>query len=81
MRCRMYSCPSSKRLIRYIYIDYKYKFLISVIDLMDSFTLEQVSDFINVAIENKASNLLALLMDYKYQHFADFDPMDAFLLE
>ena len=51
---------------------------ISVIDVMEGFTLEQVSDFISVAIENKANTILAALMDYK-THFSDFDPMDSFL--
>ena len=54
---------------------------LSVMALMDGFTLEQVSDFINVALENKAVNLLAALMNYKNDHFADFNPMDSFLLD
>ena len=54
---------------------------LSVMALMDGFTLEQVSDFINVALKNKAVNLLAALMDYKNDHFAGYNPMDSFLLE
>ena len=54
---------------------------LSVMALMDGFTLEQVSDFINVALKNKAVNLLAALMDYKNEHFAGYNPMDSFLLE
>lgn len=47
----------------------------------EGFTLEQISDFINVAIENKSKNILAALMDYKNAHFSDFDPMESFLLD
>ena len=38
-------------------------------------------DFIRIASENKATNVLPMLMEYKNEHFADFDPMDEFTLE
>ncbi len=41
----------------------------------------QVSEYIATAQENSAVNVLALLMEYKNTHFADFDPMDEFTLE
>lgn len=53
----------------------------SVMDLMDGFTLAQIMEFINAAQEAQAVNVLALLLEYKNAHFADFDPMDEFTLE
>ena len=44
-------------------------------------SLAQITDYINVAIENNANNVLAALMDYKNANFADFDPMDEFVLD
>ncbi len=41
----------------------------------------QVTEYIGVAQEAQAVNVLALLMEYKNTHFADFDPMDEFTLE
>ena len=54
---------------------------VSVLDLMPSFTLAQITEFIAAAQEANAVNVLALLLDYKNTHFADFDPMDEFTLE
>ena len=53
----------------------------SVSDRFDTFTLAQITDFIHTAQEANAVNVLALLLDYKNSHFADFDPMDEFTLE
>ena len=39
------------------------------------------ADFIQTAQEAQAVNVLALLLEYKNAHFADFDPMDEFTLE
>ena len=47
----------------------------------ENITLAQVSEMIGIAQENSAVNVLALLMEYKNTHFADFDPMDEFTLE
>ena len=49
--------------------------------LLDGFTLAQITEFTAVAQEAKSTNVLALLMEYKNTHFADFDPMDEFTLE
>ena len=49
--------------------------------LLPGFTLAQIMDFIHTAQEANAVNVLALLLDYKNAHFADFDPMDEFTLE
>ena len=43
--------------------------------------IAQIMDYIKVAEEAKAVNVLALLLEYKNAHFADFDPMDEFTLE
>ena len=50
-------------------------------DLLSRFTLAQITEFINVAVENNCTNVSAILLDYKNRIFADFDPMDAFSLE
>ena len=54
---------------------------VTVMELMDSFTLAQITEFIKTAQEANAVNVLALLLEYKNAHFADFDPMDEFTLE
>ena len=54
---------------------------VSVMTMIDSFTLAQITEFIKAAQESQAMNVLALLLDYKNAHFADFDPMDEFTLE
>lgn len=54
---------------------------IGVMEIMDRFTLAQVTEFIGAAQEANAVNVLAALMDYKNTHFAEFDPVDEFVLE
>ena len=54
---------------------------VEVMNLMPGFTLAQITEFIKVAQEANAVNVLALLLEYKNAHFADFDPMDEFTLE
>ena len=54
---------------------------VSVLDQMSSFTLAQISDFVAMAVENKCVNVAAALLEYKNNHFADFDPMESFVLE
>ena len=44
-------------------------------------SLAQVTEYINVANDNNATNVLASLMDYKNTNFSDFDPMDEFILD
>lgn len=53
----------------------------SVSEQFDRFTLAQIMELIQVAQENNAINVLALLMNYKNRNFSDFDPMDEFTLE
>ena len=50
-------------------------------DQIGRFTLAQIAEFIAAAQEAQAVNVLALLLEYKNAHFADFDPMDEFTLE
>ena len=54
---------------------------LSVVDMIDGFTLAQITDFIAAAQEANAHNVLAALLEYKNNNFADFDPMDEFTLE
>ena len=52
-----------------------------VVDMLDNFTLAQVTELLNLAIENHCTNCTAALLAYKNQKFPDFDPMDVFTLE
>lgn len=52
-----------------------------VVDVLDSFTLAQVTELLNLAVENSCTNCTAALLEYKNTHFADLDPMDVFTLE
>ena len=52
-----------------------------MVDVLDSFTLAQVTELLNLAIENSCANCTAALLEYKNQRFPDFDPMDVFTLE
>ena len=54
---------------------------VSVMDQMSSFTLAQITEFIAIAQEAETVNVLALLLEYKKEHFAGFDPMEEFTLE
>ena len=53
----------------------------SVMDQMDAFTLAQVTEFIETAQKAGATNVTALLLEYKNTHFGGFDPMDEFTLD
>ena len=54
---------------------------VTVMDMMNGFTLAQITEFIAAAQEANATNVLAALLEYKNANFADFDPMDEFTLE
>ena len=45
------------------------------------FTPAQIRSFIDLAQENHATNVLALLLEYQNTHFPEFDPMAEFTLE
>lgn len=54
---------------------------VSIINYLDSFTLAQVTELLNLAIENQCTNCTAALLEYKNNRFPDFDPMNVFTLE
>ena len=54
---------------------------VSVMDWMQNFSLAQITEFISSAQESQATNVLAALLEYKNEHFADYDPMVEFTLE
>lgn len=54
---------------------------VGIAAFLPSFTLAQITEFIKVAAENNCTNVTAILLDYKNQNFADFDPMEEFSLE
>ena len=54
---------------------------VTVANVLPQFTLAQISQFINLAGENNAVNVMAILLEYKNKHFADYDIMDEFSLE
>ena len=53
----------------------------TVMSQMSGVTFAQIIDYIKVAQEYNAVNVLVLLMEYKNSHFADFDLMNEFALE
>ena len=54
---------------------------ISVVQWFDRFTLAQITEFINMAAEANASQVLAQLIEYKNTDYSDFNPMDEFTLD
>ena len=52
----------------------------TVARLFGDFTLAQIAEFIIAAQENHAVNVLAILLDYKNKNYADFNPMEEFML-
>lgn len=54
---------------------------VTFVDTLHDCSLAQITDYINIANENNATNVLAMLMDYKNTNYADFDPMDEFVLD
>ena len=54
---------------------------VSVAEFLPTFTLAQITEFIRIAQENNATNVTALLLNYKNENFGDFDPMAEFTLD
>lgn len=52
-----------------------------IAQLLHCFTLAQITEFLKIAEENDCTNVKALLLDFKNQNYADFDPMEKFALE
>lgn len=53
---------------------------VTVIQQMDGANIAQIMEYIRIAGENNAVNVTAALLEYKNAHFANFDPMDEFVL-
>ena len=53
----------------------------TVEQLLPSFTLAQIMEFIRFATENNCTNTTALLLDYKNKTYPDFDPFEEFSLD
>ena len=54
---------------------------VSVAEHFPRFTLAQIMEMIDIAEENHAANVAALLLEYKNKTYPDFDPMAEFTLE
>ena len=54
---------------------------VSVKEVLSEFTASQIQDFIDVANENNAVNVLAMLLEYKNEKFVDYNWMGDFTLE
>ena len=53
---------------------------VTIETFLPGFTLAQIADFIKLATEKGCPNVTSLLLNYKNEHFADFDPMEEFTL-
>ena len=56
-------------------------FISTAFIIMDRYNVAQITDFLNTAIESKAANLTAALLDYKQEHFPEYDAFSEFTLE
>ena len=54
---------------------------VSILNMLDGFTLAQIMEFIRIASENNAVNVTAMLLNYKNENFPDFDPLAEFSLD
>ena len=53
----------------------------TVVQALDSFTLAQITGFLDLAIQQQRTNCTAALLEYKNARFSDFNPMDVFTLD
>jgi hypothetical protein len=53
----------------------------SIVAHLDGATLAQVMEYLNLAIDNGKTNVTAELLNYKNEHFPDFDPLAEFTLD
>jgi hypothetical protein len=53
----------------------------TILEALDQFTYEQIVDFLAMATKHALPKVTALLLDYKQNRFADYDPMEEFILE
>ena len=54
---------------------------VTLLQTLHDLSYAQIMDYIKIANENNAVNVLAGLMDYKESNYSDFNPMDEFVLE
>ena len=54
---------------------------ISVMEIIESASLAQLTYYIDIASQNNAINCMAELLELKNKNYPDFDPMDAFTLD
>lgn len=52
-----------------------------VMAIMGHYNAAQITDFLNTSIESKAANLTAALLNYKQEHFPEYDAFSEFTLE
>ena len=50
-------------------------------ELLSNFTAAQITSFVNLAIESKATACTAVLLDYKNEHFSEFAEINEFSLD
>ena len=53
---------------------------VTILEQIGNANVAQVMEYIRVAGENNAVSVTAALMEYKNEHFSDFDPMDEYVL-
>lgn len=54
---------------------------IQVMNMIERYTVSQIKEFINIAIESQAVQLSSALMSYKSDHFGEEDVFEEFVLE
>ena len=54
---------------------------ISIINILSSFTLAQITELINIANESGSVNSMAVLLEHKNNYYSDYNPMEVFTLE
>jgi len=53
----------------------------AIIDLLPQFTAVRISEFISIAPEANAINVIAILPEYKGNHYPDLNPPVEFTLD
>lgn len=53
---------------------------VTILEQIGNANVAQVMEYIRVAGENNAVSVTAALMEYKNEHFSDFEPMDEYVL-
>ena len=53
----------------------------SIVNILSSFTLAQITELINIVNESGSVNCMAVLLEHKNKYYSDYNPMDVFTLE